>query len=210
MAFDETRLPLRISYGATGGPQFMTDVVTIQGGYERRNQNWAHARRVFDAKTGVRSAQDGGVLLGFFQARAGKARGFRLKDWSDYTSAVDGKKAPTAFDQVIGSGDAMQTAFQLIKTYGDTHASYVRDIRKPVEDTIKISVDNVEYETEWSADLQTGMITFSSPPATGAVIKAGYEFDVPVRFDTDVLNLRFDNDGVAETTKDIPLIEVRV
>ncbi|MGE4352330.1 MAG: DUF2460 domain-containing protein, partial [Bdellovibrionales bacterium] len=76
MGFDEVSFPLRVAYGATGGPQFLTEIVTVQGGYERRNQCWAEARRRFDARCGVVSALDAAVLLGFFLARGGRARGF--------------------------------------------------------------------------------------------------------------------------------------
>lgn len=210
MAFDEISLPLRVSYGARGGPQFMTEIVTIRGGYERRNQNWSQARRRFDARTGVASAGDASVLLSFFQARAGRARGFRLKDWSDNTSRDDGVSAPSCLDQIIGVGDAVQSQFQLVKKYGDVNVSYSRDIRKPVEGSIKVSVDDVEYLTEWSVDTMTGVVTFAQAPALGAVIKAGYSFDVPVRFDTDTLNLTATHPKLSDVNTEIPLMEVRV
>src|ERR1700722_16006270 len=105
MAFDEIDIPLHVSFGSSGGPAFSTEVVVIDSGYERRNQNWSQARRSYDAKTGVRSAADVGTLLSFFLARAGRARGYRLKDWSDYTSAADGITAPGFTDQTIASGD---------------------------------------------------------------------------------------------------------
>src|ERR1700735_4381745 len=106
MSFDEIKLPLRVGFGSSGGPAFSTEVVGIDSGYERRNQNWSQARRVFDARTGVRSASDAGTMLNFFHARAGRARGFRLRDWSDFTSnAVDGISAPAFGDQVIATGD---------------------------------------------------------------------------------------------------------
>ena len=107
MAFDEVQLPLRVAYGSSGGPQFLTEVVTIEGGYERRNQCWSQSRRKFDARTGVVTAGDAAILASFFQARAGRARGFRLKDWADFTSALDGKAAPSWNEQMIGTGDGV-------------------------------------------------------------------------------------------------------
>src|ERR1700689_3103179 len=113
MAFDEIEIPLHVSFGSSGGPSFSTEVVVIDSGYERRNQNWSQARRVFDARTGVRSASDVGTMLNFFPARAGKARGFRLRDWSDFTSnATDGISSPVWSDQVIATGDGTTTVFQ--------------------------------------------------------------------------------------------------
>lgn len=207
MAFDEIRLPLCVGYGSSGGPFFMTDVITLQGGYEKRNQNWLQPRRKFDAMSGVHSHADVVVLAAFFQARFGKARGFRLKDWADFTSAQDGISAPSYNDQVIGAGDGVQTEFQLIKNY--TGGS-VRDIKKPVADSVLVSVDDVQYMSEWSVNEQTGVVTFAQAPAKGSIVKAGYEFDVPVRFDTDQLSITSINDGVSQLDQEVPLIEVRV
>ena len=207
MAFDEVQLPLRVAYGSGGGPQFLTDVVTIEGGYERRNQCWQQARRKFDARTGVITAGDASILSAFFQARAGRARGFRLKDWADFSSALDGKSAPVWNDQTIGTGDGVKKTFQLTKTYGSAGVTTVRTITKPVAGSVKVGVGAVEYTTSWSVNTTSGVVTFTAAPANGAVIKAGFQFDVPVRFDTDRLSIVADNNDLAEA--EIPLIEVR-
>ncbi|MFA6280377.1 MAG: DUF2460 domain-containing protein [Bdellovibrionales bacterium] len=208
MSFDEVRLPLRVRYGASGGPQFLTDVVTTQSGHERRNQCWAQARRRFDARTGVVTAADASLLAAFFQARAGRARGFRLKDWSDFTSAIDGVSALTFVDQAIGVGDGSQTQFQLVKNYGSGGVIHAREIRKPVEGSVLIGVDGVLHETGWSVEATTGVVTFAQAPASGAAITAGFAFDVPVRFDTDRLTMTHEDQKL--TQAEIPLIEVRV
>lgn len=210
MAFDEINLPLRVGYGASGGPSFMTSVVTVNGGYEQRNQNWSQARRKYDARTGVRSAQDAAILVSFFQARAGRARGFRLRDWSDFTSSADGMANATAFDQLIGVSDGVQKDFQLLKIYGDDQSFYGREIKKPVLDSVLISVDDVAYVSEWNVDTTTGVVSFDQAPANGAVIKAGFSFDVPVRFDTDSLNLTATHPKLSNNETDIPLVEVHV
>lgn len=204
MAFDEVRLPLRVAYGAKGGPQFLTEVVSIQNGFERRNQCWSQARRRFDARTGIVTATDASVLLAFFLARGGRARGFRLRDWSDYSSAADGFSAPDWRDQVIGSGDDVTTQFQLIKTYNGV----TRSIRKPVAESVRIGIEDVELLSGWSIDETTGVVTFVQPPASGAQIKAGFFFDVPVRFETDQLQIEADAPHAQQA--EIPLIEVRV
>lgn len=208
MAFDEVSFPLKARYGAEGGPAFSTEVVTIEGGYERRNQNWSQARRRFDARTGVRSATDAALLVAFFQARAGKARGFRLKDWNDYTSAANGTTAPTALDQPLGLGDAATTQFQLRKIYGAGTVTHARTIRKPVAGTVLVALDGTPQASGWSVDATTGIVTFASPPAESSVITAGFQFDVPARFDTDQLSLTSEE---GRLTKDpIPLIELRL
>jgi len=208
MAFDEVSFPLKVRYGTHGGPQFATDIVTIAGGYERRNQRWSQARRCFDARTGVVSASDAALLLAFFHARVGRARGFRLKDWNDFSSARDGVSAPNFQDQIIGTGDGSTTCFQLVKIYGSCGVSHKREIRKPVSGSVLVGVDGVLYETEWSVDVTTGIVAFAQAPASGLVINAGFQFDVPVRFNTDQLNLSAVDGRLDEA--DIPLIEVRV
>jgi uncharacterized protein (TIGR02217 family) len=208
MAFDEIALPLRVDFGSGGGPAFSTEVVVIDSGYERRNQNWSQARRVYDARTGVRSAADVGTLLNFFHARVGRARGFRLKDWSDFTTASDGISAPTWSDQTIGTGEGTTAVFQLYKNYISGPSSHQRVISKPVSGSVTIGVNGAQVATGWSVDTTTGLITFASPPAASRVITAGFQFDVPVRFDTDQLALTAEN--YVAYKADIPIVEVRV
>jgi len=207
MSFDEITLPLRVGFGSTGGPNFSTEIIVVANGFERRNQNWAQARRVFDARTGVRSSTDAATLLNFFHARAGRARGFRLKDWSDYSSNPDNISAPAYSDQVIGTGDGATVAFQLVKNYssGVTHA---RTIKKPVAGSVVIGLDGAPLGTGWSVDATTGVITFASAPAAGQTITAGFLFDVPVRFDTDYLSLSAEN--YAAYQADVPIVEIRI
>jgi uncharacterized protein (TIGR02217 family) len=207
MAFDEVQFPLRVGYGSAGGPVFSTEVVTIAGGYERRNQNWSQARRRYDAATGVRSTAEAAVLLAFFQARAGRARGFRLCDWLDYTSAADGISSPTATDQTLGEGDGTTLAFPLIKNYGSGGTSYARSIAKPVEGTVLIAVNGEALTSGWSCEATTGVVTFAAAPVSGAVLTAGFEFDVPVRFEDDRISIVGYDNNVERAS--IPLIEVR-
>jgi uncharacterized protein (TIGR02217 family) len=208
-SFDEIELPLRVGFGSSGGPAFSTEVVVIDSGYERRNQNWSQARRVFDARTGVRSPSDVGTLLAFFHARAGRARGFRLCDWSDTTSnATDGISAATFSDQVIATGDGTTTVFQLVKNYASGAITYQRLIRKPVTGTVLVGVNAAQLMSGWTVDVTTGLVTFATAPTSGQSITAGFQFDVPVRFDTDQLSLTAEN--YVAYKAEIPIVEVRV
>lgn len=208
MAFDEVVLPLRLKYGSKGGPRFRTEIVSVASGFEQRNQKWAQARRVYDARTGVVSAADASLLIAFFHARAGRARGFRLKDWSDYTSASDGKSAPAATDQLLGTGDGSRTAFQLVKSYGDAACKHERVIAKPVEGSVKIALNDGTVASGWSVDCTKGVVTFDVAPPLGVRVSAGFAFDVPVRFDTDCLSLTAEDKNTA--LAEIPVVEVRV
>lgn len=208
MSFDEIALPLRVAFGSKGGPNFSTEVIVIEGGFERRNQNWSQARRLYDASVGVRSASDAAELLRFFHARAGRARGFRLKDWSDFSSTPDNVSAPAFYDQTIGVGDGATVAFQLVKNYSSGGITHTRIINKPVTDCVKIGIGGAQLTTGWSVDTTTGVVTFAAPPAAGQTITAGFLFDVPARFDTDYLPLSVEN--YASYQADVPIVEVRV
>ncbi len=207
MSFDEIVFPLSLSAGTSGGPCFATEVVTIDGGFERRNQKWAQPRRRYNAQAGVVTMREAALLTAFFHARAGRARGFRLRDASDCTSAADGLSAPDWRDQEIGIGDGVTTQFQLVKTYGNASVSFAREIKKPVAGSVRVGVDDTEYTSGWSVDVTRGIVSFAQAPASGVVIKAGYRFDVPVRFDTDTLDLSFV--GQSRAQGNVPLIEVR-
>lgn len=208
MAFDEIQLPLRVGFGSQGGPRFSTEIITVDGGHERRNQNWSAPRRTYDAATGLRSASDVSILLSFFYARAGRARGFRLKDWSDYTSATNGTDAPHFSDQTLGMGDDSQTEFPLIKVYSSGGVTYTRSIKKPVAGSVTLAVNGVLIASGWSVDTASGMVTFAAAPLAGAVITAGFQFDVPVRFDTDQLSLSAEDFQLMRSS--IPLMELRL
>jgi uncharacterized protein (TIGR02217 family) len=208
MAFDEIELPLRVGFGSKGGPNFSTEIVVIDSGYERRNQNWAQARRVYDAKAGVRSSADAATLLNFFHARAGRARGFRLKDWSDYSSAADNLSPPNFADQAIASGDGKTVVFQLVKNYSSGGVTHARVINKPVSGSVVIGVNGTQMSSSWSVDTTTGLVTFATAPAAGQSITAGFLFDVPVRFDTDYLALSAENYVAYQA--EVPVVEVRV
>ena len=207
MAFHEVRVPDNISRGARGGPERRTQIVELASGDEERNASWANSRRRYDVAYGIRRADDLAAVVAFFEARNGRLYGFRFKDWADYKSCPpSGTPAPT--DQVIGTGDGETTAFQLVKRYASGAQSWTRAITKPVAGTVRVALDGVEQLGGWSVDTTTGAVTFDTAPATGATITAGFEFDVPVRFDTDALDVTLDLERLGSITS-IPLLEIR-
>ncbi len=199
MAFHDVQFPTDISYGSSGGPEYSTDVVITAGGHEQRNSNWVAARAKYNVAHGVKTQTQLDALIAFFRARKGRAYGFRFKDWTDYEAAA----------QSIGTGDGSTTSFQLVRNYASGGVSEVRNIEKPVSGSIAIYFDAVQQLSGWSVDDTTGIVTFSSAPGSGVTITADYQFDVPVRFDTDQLSARIDDYGVT-SWNDIPLVEVRV
>ena len=206
--FHEVRFPSAIGYGSTGGPGFATTVVETASGHEQRNIEWQQARARYDAGTGLKSEGDLAALIAFFRARMGRAYGFRFKDWSDFKSC-DPDAAPAATDQPVGTGDGSTTSFQLVKTYQSGPETFVRPITKPVGDSVRVALDGAEQASGWAVDSATGLITFDAAPADGALVTAGFEFDVPVRFEDDRLTLSLETFR-AGAVPAIPLIEVRV
>jgi len=146
-------------------------------------------------------------VVAFFEARNGRLYGFRWKDWGDYKSCLP-SGTPSATDQTIGTGDGTTGAFQLVKAYSSGAQTWTRSITKPVAGTVTLALDGVMQNTGWSVDTTTGLVTFTTAPASGATITAGFEFDVPVRFDTDQLDVTHDLERLGSITS-IPLIEVR-
>lgn len=209
MAFHEIRFPANLSFGSVGGPERRTEVVTLQNGHEERNTPWAHSRRRYDAGVGLRSLDDVEALIAFFEARRGRLHGFRWKDWSDYRSCLP-SRAPSALDQTIGTGDGVTAVFRLQKTYRSGEQVYVRPVAKPVQGSVLVAVaqDPKVEGLEFEVDPATGLVTFETPPALGTEISAGFEFDVPVRFDTDQIQTSVASFQAGDVPS-VPVVEVR-
>ncbi len=209
MGFHEVRFPANLSFGSVGGPERRTEVVTLANGHEERNSPWAHSRRRYNAGMGLRSLDDIETLIAFFEARQGEMFGFRWKDWADYKSC---RPSGTVHfqDQVIATGDGAEDTFQLVKHYASGGESYARPITKPVAGTVRVGVAGSELQeaVHYEVDTATGRITFATPPDVGAEITAGFEFDVPVRFDTDRIQTSVASFQAGEVP-DVPVVEVR-
>ena len=210
MAFHEVRYPTKLSFGTSGGPERRTEIVTLVNGFEERNTPWSDSRRRYDAGSGMRSLDDLDALITFFEARRGQLHGFRWKDWSDFKTCRP-SQVVSATDQVIGTGNGSQTLFQLVKTYISGSGSWTRTISKPVSGTVKVAVNGTArvLGADFTVNTTTGMITMQLPPANGATITAGCEFDVPVRFDTDRIAVTMASFQAGEIAQ-VPVIEVRL
>ena len=199
MGFVEDRFPTDISYGSSGGPEYATDIVISGSGHEQRNVNWSQARARYNVAHGVKTKAQLDALIAFFRARKGRAYGFRFKDWTDFKANA----------QTIGTGNGTLTQFQLIKKYISGGVEEVRTIKKPVSGSVSVFVNGVLQTTGITVDTTSGVVSFTAAPSAAAAITATFDFDVPVRFDTDRLSATLDAYGV-HSWLDIPLIEVRV
>lgn len=210
MAFHDVRFPASLSLGSVGGPERRSEIVTLANGFEERNSPWAHSRRRYDAGMGLRSLDDVQDLLAFFEARAGQLHGFRWKDWSDCKSCKP-SLTPQFGDQVIGRGDGQRRSFQLVKAYVSGSVRYERPISKPVLDSVRAGVGSIEIFAGdgFSTDHATGVVTFDTAPAPGAAVTAGFEFDVPVRFDTDRIAVSVSSFQAGDLPR-VPVVEVRI
>ncbi|MEM8799697.1 MAG: DUF2460 domain-containing protein [Pseudomonadota bacterium] len=208
--FHDIRLPDNLAHGASGGPLFSTNITTLASGAEQRNQNWSEPLARYDVSYGVVTETDVSTLIGFYRARRGQANAFRFRDWADYSSAAVGT-SPSPYDQTIGTGDGQTTEFALVKHYElDGPEPLVRRIRFPVGQSLRVAVNGDEvFNWTLAVTPERGTISFSTPPSIGDQITAGFEFDVPVRFAQDQLELTLETFR-AGTVPSIPLIEVRL
>lgn len=210
MNFHEVRFPASLSLGSVGGPERRTEIVTLSNGFEERNSPWSQSKHRYDAGVGMRSLDDLAAVVEFFEARSGQLFGFRWKDWGDFKSCLPSAEVSHT-DQEIGVGDEIQTVFQLVKNYRSGEGVQVRAVTKPVQNTVVVAIggDELELGVGYSVDLKTGEVTFDIAPAEGALITAGYVFDVPVRFETDRIESSIAAFSAGEIPS-VPVVEVRV
>jgi uncharacterized protein (TIGR02217 family) len=199
--FDDVAWPLALSRDAAVSPEFSTSVAVTASGHERRNALWSDARMRYDVGPGVRAEHELATLIAFFRARHGPARGFRFRDPFDHSSnGMTGVPGPA--DQLLGTGDGAGSRFRLAKHYGEQR----RTITRPVPASIRVSVDGAETG-QWSLE-ENGWIVLDQAPSFGAKVRAGFLFDVPVRFAEDRLDVSGSAFAAGEAPS-VPLIEIR-
>ena len=208
MAFHEIRFPANLSFGSIGGPERRTEIVTLANGFEERNTPAAYSRRRYDAGLGLRSLDDLEDLIAFYEARMGQLHAFRWKDWGDYKSCRP-SQTPNFMDQLLGIGDGKREVFGLVKIYQSGAQSYARQIKKPVLGSVTVAVagDQKVEGIEFTLDTTRGEVHFAVPPPLGTNVTAGFEFDVPVRFDSDRLHISVASFQAGEMPN-VPVVEV--
>ena len=209
MAFHDVRLPEDVERGAQGGPQFKTTILTLGSGYEKRNIDWSQTRGFWGIGYGIQNKSDFTTVIDFFHARQGRAHSFRFKDWSDFELT----------QTTIGTTDTSTSTFQIFKEYTSGSITYTKNLEKIVSGSVTAYVNSVSqtvvYDTspaptEVAVNTLTGIVTLGTTHAatSGQDVDIVCEFDIPVRFDTDSLDinlLHFD----AGSVPDLPVVEVR-
>lgn len=202
VSFHNVRLPEDVEQGAEGGPEFKTTVLQLSSGFEKRNVEWQKVKPSYDVAYGIRTKEDLEDVVAFFYARQGKAYGFRFKDWSDY--AID--------DQAIGTGDGANDDFQVFKRYTSGSQTYDREITRLVTGSLIVKVNGATktITTHYTVDVDTGLITFTGGniPTMGQIVSVTCEFDVPVRFDIDKLNVRMQWEDAMEIPS-VPIVGLK-
>jgi uncharacterized protein (TIGR02217 family) len=192
--FHDVRFPDAIARGATGGPEYSTDIVSVASGFEQRNVNWSAARARYDIGTGIRTREQMAEVIAFFRARKGRAYGFRFRDWTDFEATSQAMLAT-----------ASPTVWQLVRRYPSGPVEDVRLITKPEAGSVVVRV-NGAVVAGFTIDHLTGRVTFPSAPAATPYVD--FRFDVPVRFDTDHLPVVATAFHLQQVTS-IAIVEIR-
>lgn len=188
MFLESPRFPDTIAFGATGGPRFFTAIADSPSGTELRSGQWTQDLNAYEVGLVNRGAEETQAMLAFFRAVAvGRANGFRFKDF--------GAGESSAVNQLLGVGDGIVTQFQLRKLYLQEDESYAKLITKPVAGTVRCTL-NGTATTAFTVNAATGVVTFTSPPGDTVQVHASFQYDIPVRLNTDWLRVRCVSLGV--------------
>lgn len=203
-----------LSYNTVASPRFSTDIAVTDSGAESPSQRWAHPLYAFNIPSAVRDMTTFNALQAHFLVMRGPAYTFPFRNPMDFASVDIAKPGiePTIANtnQIIGTGNGSKTTFQLIKTYTVGSETYVKNIVHPVVASVVVSLNNVNQSSGWSVSRDTGIITFTSPVGNGVVVRAGFYYDVEVRYEADdsldLVAASYQAGGYA----DIPLVETRI
>lgn len=167
MAFLETpRFPANIGFDFAGGPGFSTDIVVVGSGFESRNQNWAQARGKWVCSHPPKTRAKTDALIAHFRTAAGRANGFRFKDWTDYVT--------TTSQGILGGGVGTGApSYQLNKRYTTGATNHDRKISKPVTVAPLRNSSPITAGAaagNYSLDSTTGIITFVADGTSNASV----------------------------------------
>lgn len=206
MSFHNVRLPEDVEKGAAGGPQFQTNVFALASGQEKRNIDWSRSRGRWNIGYGMDTKENHEAVLAFFYARRGKAYGFRFKDWTDFEVGNNATNTP----QEIAIGNNVQNRFQIVRRYTDGTYTFDRPLTRIVDDTFRVFVDGAEIleNAQFELDINSGIVEIFTPPGLDISVGIICEFDVPVRFDVDALELAAARDD-AFTIPNVEIVELR-
>lgn len=199
-------------------PRWSTDMQIVDSGAERANQRWEHPLHSYKLPDAIRNHATYEGIHDHWMVMRGPLHSFPFRDPLDFASVKLGlpNVVPTisGTDQQFGTGDGIVRTFQLQKTYTRGVQTYTRDIFHPIVSTVVITFNSVDTgdlspTAFFTVDRLTGKVTFDEAPPPGVVLKAGFLFDVEVRFGSDDAF-----DGIVQTYQvsgyaDIEFVEIR-
>lgn len=187
----DARLSDDIEVGARRRPMFSTDISSMDSGHEVRNRNWRYAKYSYQ----VTLAPDDEDAIDFFHAAAGAADSFRFHDHKDFEG----------IDELIGTGTGGALEMQLVRNFTKGGTIGSRKVTLPINGTVVIKYNGVVQVGGYSVDYSTGVVT--ATPGLGVLVTADFEFDIPVRFEEDALDIIALAQEL-EQTANVELIEV--
>ena len=159
-------------------PQWKTRVQEAISGKETRIADWSFPRwqweLAYDFLRGDPAHAEFQALAGFFNQRQGVFDSFLYQDADD--------NAVTA--QQLATGDGATTAFQLIRTFG----GFVEPIIAP-NLVSNIYLNGVaQSQSSWSVNATTGLVTFTTAPASGVIVSGDFTYYFRCRFTHDSID----------------------
>lgn len=191
--FDEEELSRDYTEVAVGGPTFETGVIGNPFGIQQRVIRRQDAIRTWEIEFGGLSTAQKQALEDFYITKYGSAIGFRFFPPSDSTFNFD----------YLGGGDGVRTDFPLYRNYTSPSRNIQRRIVKVVASTapnIIVFFNGLStlgppyffsYGTNYTIDSNNGVLEFfgAVPSSITDIRVHGGEFDVPVFFDTDKMDV---------------------
>lgn len=165
-------------------PAFSTIIQGASSGLEVRIGEWVYPRWEWEIPFSWLSQEaaigDFQTLAGFFIGLFGAFDAFLFNDPLDNSTTLP--DAPAATPSIIGTGDGTTTTFQIGRTLsGNFEPLY--DINSTVA-APKIYL-NTTLQSSGYAISATGLITFTSAPGAGVLVKADFQYYWRVRFADD-------------------------
>jgi uncharacterized protein (TIGR02217 family) len=187
--FLEERMPLDIRLGVVHSNDYSVVITRTSGGAEHRQLVHPYPVRRWTINFTLLRDDLAARVLALYHRAYGRYAGFRVRDVDDYNSSSSGRGAITDLDQVatrLSSG-----IYQLRKEYGAGGSPLgigrpARIVYKPVSGTVIAAKNGVTISSGLSVDTTTGRLTITPAPLIGDTITAGFEFDVPSRFDSTI------------------------
>ncbi len=163
--FLEERLCVDVRMGMSYADDYAVTITQTAGGAEYRKLVHALPRRTWIVNFTLLRDDLAARVLAMYHRAYGMYAGFRVRCADDYSTAADGRSAPSATDcdlPLLSAG-----VYQMAKEYGAGAAGIAlgrpkRIIYKPVTGTAKLAISGLEAPAfGFSASTTTGQVTLS-------------------------------------------------